>query len=105
MAQSGNLKATKKDARRSAGAIRKAVGVTIKHKNYTNKHLNKNAFRDQAASSYINSVETSMASRLPSDQRSKLTMVKGQGGPSSTVLATTNKKHMKKPLTRGRKRK
>ena len=105
MAQASNTKVTKKNARRSAGAIRKSVGATAKHKNYTSKHSGKNIFRDQATSSYITSVETSMASRLPSDQRSKLTMVKSQGGPSSTVAASSSKKHMKKPLTRGRKRK
>lgn len=100
MTQSSNLK---KKSKTSAGAARKQVGTTIKHKNYGKNKMN-NAVRTQANASYINQVESSMAARLPSDQRDKLRMIKATGN-GAVKTNISNKKHMKKPLTRGRKRK
>ncbi|KAL7699347.1 hypothetical protein N2W54_007862 [Lotmaria passim] len=80
---------------KSAGALRKYVGEAKKKSTYTKT---KNSAEHKARAHYISSVEAAMASRVPSDQRSKLSVVK-PGGP------VEKKKHMKKPLTRGRKRK
>eukprot|EP00758_Cryptobia_borreli_P012045 Tbor_TRINITY_DN5714_c3_g3::TRINITY_DN5714_c3_g3_i1::g.19587::m.19587 len=87
---------------KSSGSVRKKVGTTKKHLAYSGRASGKNSLRDKANSTYISSVEASMASRLPSDQRSKLTVVKPGANPSAIQ---SNKKHQKKPLTRGRKRK
>lgn len=100
MVQAANLK---KRSAKSAGAARKNLGLTQKHKSYGKNKMN-NAVRSQAGASYINQVESSMAARLPSDQRDKLKMIKATGN-GSVHQAITKKKHMKKPLTRGRKRK
>jgi len=80
----------------SAGSQRKQIGITKKHKHTTMKGRQK--IRDKANSHYVEFVEKSMASKLPSDQRDKLTVVRSQGAP-------VKKKNMKKPLTRGRRRK
>jgi hypothetical protein len=93
MAQKG-MKAAKKT--KSSGAKRKVIGFTKKHKHTSNQ--GRNAIRDQATSQYINFVERTMASRLPSDQRDKLSIVKPEGPKE-------DKKGKRKPLTRGRKRK
>ena len=81
---------------KSVGGKRKLVGQTKKHKHTSNQ--GRNAIRDKATSQYINFVERTMTSRLPSDQRDKLCIVK----PSGPV---EEKKGKRKPLTRGRKRK
>ncbi|KAK7201013.1 hypothetical protein NESM_000160800 [Novymonas esmeraldas] len=84
-----------KSKEKSAGALRKYVGEAKKKFTYTKA---KKTPETKARANYIKSVEAAMASRVPSDQRSKLSIVKA-GGPRE------KKKNMKKPLTRGRKRK
>lgn len=84
-----------KSKAKSAGALRKYVGEAKKKKTFTKT---KNTAENKARAHYISSVENAMASRVPSDQRSKLSIVKSSG-------PAEKKKHMKKPLTRGRKRK
>lgn len=84
-----------KSKQKSAGALRKYVGEAKKKFTYTKKRSSVEA---KAKANYINSVEAAMASRVPSDQRSRLAVVK-PGGPIE------KKKHQKKPLTRGRTRK
>ncbi|KAG5500385.1 hypothetical protein JKF63_03477 [Porcisia hertigi] len=81
--------------KKSAGALRKYVGEAKKKSTYTKA---KKTPETKARANYISAVETVMASRVPSDQRSKLSIVKPSGPMGK-------KKHMKKPLTRGRKRK
>ena len=92
MVQRSNLRARK---HASAGSLRKKLGFAKKHKGHGGKLHN---VRDKATSNYISQIETQMASRLPSDQRDKLTTVKPGGPP-------VEKKSKKKPLTRGRRRK
>lgn len=84
-----------KSKQKSAGALRKYVGESKKKSTFTKS---RNTPEAKARANYISSVEAAMASRVPSDQRSKLSIVRS-GGPME------KKKHMKKPLTRGRKRK
>lgn len=84
-----------KSKSKSAGALRKYVGEAKKKFTYTKT---KNTAENKARAHYISSVEAAMASRVPSDQRSKLHVVKSSG-------PMEKKKNMKKPLTRGRKRK
>jgi hypothetical protein len=84
-----------KSKQKSAGALRKHVGEAKKKSTYTKT---KDSAECKARAHYISSVEATMASRVPSDQRSKLFIVK-PGGPME------KRKRMKKPLTRGRKRK
>lgn len=84
-----------KSKAKSAGALRKYVGEAKKKATYT-KRLN--TVEAKARANYIHSVEAAMASRVPSDQRSKLTIVKSSG-------PVTKQKNAKKPLTRGRTRK
>lgn len=82
---------------KSAGALRKYVGFAQKkHTTTTNKH--RHSVEARARAHYINAVETAMASRVPSDQRSKLSVVRPTG-------PIEKQKHKKKPLTRGRRRK
>ncbi|CCW62409.1 unnamed protein product [Phytomonas sp. EM1] len=85
---------TKSKATKSAGAARKHVGEAKKKSTYTKA---KNSVERKARANYINTVEAAMASRVPSDQSFKLRIVK--------PATQQTKKHMKKPLTRGRKRK
>eukprot|EP00796_Vickermania_ingenoplastis_P008358 gene8357-gene6556 len=85
-----------KSKQKSSGALRKYVGEA-KKKTTTTKR--KSGASGTAAANYINSVEAAMASRVPSDQRSKLNIIKPSGAP------TEKAKHKKKPLTRGRTRK
>ncbi len=94
---SGALQRTK-----SQGAKRKRVGMQAgKSKGST---LAPNRIRAEAARQSVRSVEADLASRLPSDQRDKLTVLRD--APNlKPLLAGLKKKHMKKPLTRGRKRK
>ncbi|CAJ1009928.1 hypothetical protein Q4I28_005242 [Leishmania naiffi] len=84
-----------KSKHKSAGALRKYVGEAKKKSTYTKAKKTPEA---KARANYISAVESAMASRVPSDQRSKLSIVKSSG-------PTLTKKHIKKPLTRGRKRK
>lgn len=81
---------------KSAGALRKYVGEAKRKSTFTKR---RNTPEAKAQANYIQSVEAAMTSRAPSDLRSKLTVVK----TSAPMLS--KKKHMKKPLTRGRKRK
>ncbi|KAG5474294.1 hypothetical protein LSCM1_03074 [Leishmania martiniquensis] len=84
-----------KSKQKSAGALRKYVGEAKRKSTFTKA---KKTAESRARANYISAVEAAMASRVPSDQRSKLSIVKSSG-------PMENKKHMKKPLTRGRKRK
>ncbi|CCW68745.1 unnamed protein product [Phytomonas sp. Hart1] len=84
----------KSKATKSAGAMRKHVGDAKKKSTFTKA---KNSIERKARSNYIHSIEAAMASRVPSDQSSKLKIVK--------PAPVQRKKNMKKPLTRGRKRK
>ncbi|CBZ28422.1 conserved hypothetical protein [Leishmania mexicana MHOM/GT/2001/U1103] len=84
-----------KPRHKSAGALRKYVGEAKRKSTFTKAKKTPEA---KARANYISAVETAMASRVPSDQRSKLSIVKSSG-------PAAKKKHMKKPLTRGRKRK
>ena len=95
MVQRATLKSRKSQ---SVGSAKKKVGHTPKHKHTNNQ--GRNAIRDKATSTYINTIEGQMASRLPSDQRDKLSVVKSSG-----PVTIQSKKGKKKPLTRGRKRK
>ncbi|SCU71163.1 uncharacterized protein TEOVI_000274300 [Trypanosoma equiperdum] len=81
---------------KSEGALRKYVGEA-KKKTVFNK--GRKTLQTKARANYISAVESHMASRVPSDQRDRLRVVKATGG------LQPKKKHMKKPLTRGRKRK
>lgn len=80
---------------KSSGAQRKHVGAAKKKHTYTKS---KATPVKRAQAKYTASVEAAMASRVPSDQRSKLSIIK----PSGPI---SKQKHMKKPLTRGRTRK
>lgn len=93
MVQRSKLKSNKSQ---SKGAARKKVGITAKHKKHNS--VGRNKIRDQATASYVNAIEGQMASRLPSDQRDKLSVVRSSG-------PIDPKKNRKKPLTRGRSRK
>lgn len=77
---------------KSSGALRKLVGEA--------KRKTVRAKKSSIVGNYIDSVEAAMASRVPSDQRSKLHIVKSSGPPTNTKT-----KNKKKPLTRGRTRK
>lgn len=81
---------------KSSGALRKYVGEAKKKSTFTKKHFSAKA---AGKANYISSVETAMASRVPSDQRSKLSVVKPGG------MKIEKPKNKKKPLTRGRTRK
>jgi hypothetical protein len=93
MVQRGTLKSNKIQ---SKGAARKKIGYTAKHKKHNS--IGRNKIRDQATAQYVNAIEGQMASRLPSDQRDKLSVVRSSG-------PIDPKKNRKKPLTRGRSRK
>lgn len=84
-----------KPKQKSSGALRKHVGEAKKKFTYTKR---RNSLESKARANYISGVEAAMASRVPSDQRSKLSIVK----PTGPVVKAKNKK---KPLTRGRTRK
>ncbi len=93
---SGGLKRKK-----SKGADKKKVGQAGKSKGTT---MPANSIRDAAGRLFVRAVESDLAARLPSDQKDKLTVLKN--APSvKHLIAGMKKKHMKKPLTRGRKRK
>lgn len=81
---------------KSKGALRKDVGEAKKKSTFTKRRSDPTG---RANANYITRVETAMASRVPSDQRTKLSIVKSSG---PLVTKTKNKK---KPLTRGRTRK
>lgn len=94
----------RRKATKSVGARRKHVGHTAK--NMRSGIKNKDPLRNRASAGFASQVEADMSTRLPSDQRDKLTVLrtalkKGTEG----VIAKKKLKHMKKPLTRGRKRK
>lgn len=85
-----------KPKQKSSGALRKYVGEAKKKSTFTKR---RSTATGTASANYISSVEAAMASRVPSDQRSKLTVVKSAGPPAEKA------KNKKKPLTRGRTRK
>ena len=92
----GGLKKNK-----SKGADRKHAGKTRR----SNKLIApKNNIREEAGKIFVRSVEADLASKLPSDQRDKLTVLRNSAN-LKPLLSGMKKKHMKKPLTRGRKRK
>lgn len=95
MAQgSGKPKKAKKAS--SGGSQRKKLGKTKKaHNTVRSDYL-----RDKAGKSFMQAIENEMATRVPSDQRAKLTLLKSSG-----PVLTNKKTGMKKPLTRGRSRK
>ncbi|KAG8348377.1 hypothetical protein TRVL_00794 [Trypanosoma vivax] len=82
---------------KSVGALRKYVGESKKKTVFTKS---RKTLQTKARANYISVVESHMASRVPSDQRGRLTVVKPDAGKQPK-----KKKHMKKPLTKGRKRK
>lgn len=84
-----------KSKQKSSGALRKHIGAAKKKSTHT-KRLN--SAEAKARANYISGVEAAMASRVPSDQRSKLSIVK----PAGPMVKAKGKK---KPLTRGRTRK
>ena len=103
MAQGGggknkSLRKTGKTAKpqRSKGSERKTVGQTKKNMRAESKDY----LRDKAGRSFINAIENDMASRVPSDQRAKLNLLKAKG-----PIIKNRSSGKKKPLTRGRKRK
>ena len=81
---------------KSKGSTRKTVGQTKKNLRAEPQDY----LRDKAGRSFINAIENDMACRVPSDQRSKLTVLKGS---KATIKNRSSGK--KKPLTRGRTRK
>lgn len=81
---------------RSHGALRKMLGSSKKKTVHSKK---RNTPEAKARANYIIGVEAAMASRVPSDQRSKLLIVKPGSGP------VEKPKNKRKPLTRGRTRK
>ncbi|ORC89748.1 uncharacterized protein TM35_000112820 [Trypanosoma theileri] len=87
-----------KSRAKSVGALRKYVGESKKKTVHTKS---KKTVEAKARANYIASVESHMAARVPSDQRGRMTIIKATG-PDAVVK---KKKNMKKPLTRGRKRK
>ncbi|ESS66786.1 hypothetical protein TcG_04984 [Trypanosoma cruzi] len=88
-----------KSHEKSGGALRKSVGDSKKKTVYGKR---RKTIEAKARASYASAVESRMASRVPSDQRGRLTVVKPTAGQTSQ---REKKKHMKKPLTRGRRRK
>lgn len=94
--------AAKSKHEKSKGAKRKQVGKQAGKSKGTTLPANK--LRDEASRFYTRSVEADLASRLPSDQRDKLTVLRNAPG-MKPVLQGMKKKHMTKPLVRGRKRK
>ncbi|RNF26867.1 uncharacterized protein Tco025E_00949 [Trypanosoma conorhini] len=96
MAQKG-LKG--KSRGKSDGALRKYVGDSKKKTVHSKR---RNTVEAKARANYVSAVESHMASRVPSDQRGRLTVVKPTAGQTKL---SGKKKNMKKPLTRGRKRK
>ncbi len=93
----GGLKKNK-----SKGANRKHVGKHVgRSKGLV---MPNNKIREEAGKLFVRSVEADLASRLPSDQRDKLTVLRNAAN-LKPILSGMKKKHMKKPLTRGRKRK
>ncbi|EPY31874.1 hypothetical protein STCU_03150 [Strigomonas culicis] len=84
-----------KSKSKSAGALRKYVGSAPRKSTLSKA---KKSTKAKAQANYINSVETAMASRVPSDQRSKLNIIRPAG-------PLEKRKNRKKPLTRGRVRK
>ena len=88
--------------KKSKGAMRKDVGRQVGKTKGSS--MPPNRLRDAAGKIFARAVEADLASRLPSDQRDKLTVLRN--APSmKPLIAGMKKKHMKKPLTRGRKRK
>ncbi|KAH9586100.1 hypothetical protein LSM04_000890 [Trypanosoma melophagium] len=87
-----------KSRAKSVGALRKYVGESKKKTVHTKSRKTVEA---KAQANYISSVEAQMASRVPSDQRGRMTIIK----PTTPDALGKKKKNMKKPLTRGRKRK
>lgn len=85
-----------KPKQKSVGALRKYVGEAKKKSTFTKRRPDSTG---TANANYITGVENAMASRVPSDQSFKLTIVKPSG---SIGMKAKNKK---KPLTRGRTRK
>ncbi len=81
---------------RSAGSARKILGHTGKNM----RAARSDYLRDKAGKSFITAIENEMATRVPSDQRAKLTLLKAKGAPIKN-----RKQGKKKPLTRGRSRK
>jgi hypothetical protein len=87
--------------KKAKGATRKHVGKNGKS---TGSTMPSNMVRDEASKLFVRSVEADLAAKLPSDQRDKLTVLRNAAN-LKPLLAGMKKKHMKKPLTRGRKRK
>src|SRR3989338_7063723 len=87
--------------KRTKGANRKHVGKTTRSMGLT---MPSNKVREEAGKIFVRSVEADLAAKLPSDQRDKLTVLLNAAN-LKPLLAGMKKKHMKKPLTRGRKRK
>ncbi len=102
MAQGKSKPSSTKKKAKSDGSQRKKVGKQQGRSKGTT--MPKNKLRDEATKFYGRAVEADLASRLPSDQRDKLTVLRN-APKMKPVLAGMKKKHMKKPLTRGRKRK
>lgn len=92
----------RKKAPKSIGSKRKHEGRAAKPSTRrAPQPLAKNKIRDKAARGFMQAVEASMATKLPSDQRDKLTILRTAGAG----LGLKTKIHKKKPLVRGRKRK
>jgi hypothetical protein len=85
-----------KQQKQSKGSARKVTGETKKNM----RTMRSDYLRDKAGKSFINLIENDMATRVPSDQRAKLTVLKAKG-PSIKGKSSGKKK----PLTRGRSRK
>lgn len=102
MAQKTLKKSIKAFAKKqSAGAARKKLGHTAK-----NMRTKVNVLRDKLQSSFSNAIEQQLASRVPSDQRDRLTVLRDAQRNGHLTAGTTNPlKHKKKQLTRGRRRK
>ncbi|ESL08645.1 hypothetical protein TRSC58_03649 [Trypanosoma rangeli SC58] len=83
---------------KSDGALRKYVGDSKKKTVHSKR---RNTVEAKARANYVSAVESHMASRVPSDQRGRLTVVK----PTAGQMQQKKMKNMTKPLTRGRKRK
>jgi hypothetical protein len=80
----------------SKGSDRKKFGKTSKNmRTVRNDYL-----RDKTGKSFIGAIENEMASRVPSDQRARLSVLKSTGPAIKNRVAGK-----KKPLTRGRSRK
>lgn len=100
MAQGGGKK---KGGSGGGGKKQSSKGSQRKKTGHTSKNLRavkQDYLRDKTGKSFIGAIETEMATRVPSDQRAKLTLLKTSGGP-----IVKNRSGKKKPLTRGRKRK